>query len=138
PLVGGRGGRPARDQVQQAVEAGMRSVAEIFRSYGVLDTDGRHTNGTDKETNHRYGDAYEHILGALRTDAKLVMEVGVADGSSLLAWREVFPNALCVGMDIHPTPRLSKLDETRDRISFYLGDQCSRIDCEEAARGRQF
>lgn len=129
----------------------MRSIREIFRSHAVLDADGCHVNGTDKESNHRYGDAYERLLTipdvpsdpsglvkleypySIRGDVRLMMEVGVADGSSLLAWREVFPNALCVGLDIHPSERARG-----DRIEFHLGDQRSRDDCERAAAGRQF
>lgn len=117
----------------------MRSIRDIFRSYAVLDESGRHVNGTDKESNHHYGDAYECIisldwgLNEQRKDVKLMMEVGVADGSSLCAWREVFPNALIVGMDIHHSDRAHG-----DRIEFRIGDQTSQQDCENAAAGRMF
>lgn len=134
----------------------MKSIAEIFRSYAVLDAEGRHINGTDKQSNHNYGDAYESlfmkrdesdtlewrkqghiILGpkyiSTRNDVKLMMEVGVADGSCLLAWREIFPNATIVGMDIHHSDKAHG-----DRIEFYLGDQREKSHCERAASGRQF
>lgn len=91
-------------------------------------------NGTDKETNHHYGEAYEKIIGPLRIHAELVMEVGVADGSSLLAWAEVFPYARVVGMDIHPAARAHE----SDRVEFCLGDQRSKEDCDNAVQGRQF
>ncbi len=110
----------------------VKSVKEIFRSYGVLDSDGRHINGTDKETNHHYGDIYESLF-LNRTRVELMMEVGIADGSSLLAWRDIFPNALCVGLDIHHSDKAHG-----DRIEFYLGDQRSQVDCERAAAGRKF
>ena len=110
----------------------MRTIAEIFRSYAVFDGEGRHTNGTDKQSNHNYGDAYESLFHN-REDVKLMMEVGVADGSCLRAWRDVFPNALCVGMDIHHSDRACG-----ERIEFHLGDQRSKADCERAAGGRQF
>lgn len=114
----------------------MRSIRDIFRSYAVLDAQGRHVNGTDKESNHAYGAYYEGILGGgERSEVRLMMEVGVADGSSLLAWAEVFPNALCVGMDIHPA---SYLSTNRDRIEFHIGDQTSLEDCRRVAAGRQF
>lgn len=112
----------------------VRDVAEIFRSYSVLDVHGRHVNGTDKETNHHYGDAYEKLF-PYRDAVQLMMEVGVADGSSLLAWSEVFPNALCVGLDIHPAARLAGDVE---RIEFHLGDATNRRDCERASAFRQF
>lgn len=112
--------------------ANLRPIRSIFRSYAVFDDQGRHTNGTDKQSNHNYGDAYEQLFPH-RASVELMMEVGVADGSCLLAWKDVFPNALCVGLDIHPSDRAHG-----DRIEFHLGDQCSKEDCERAAAGRQF
>ncbi len=116
----------------------MTSIKDIFHSYAEFDSQGRHTNGTDKESNHHYGDAYERIFSerpggifhrSTRGDVKLMMEIGVADGSSLLAWREVFPNALIVGMDIHHSDKAHG-----ERIEFHLGDQRSQEDCELVAR----
>jgi hypothetical protein len=109
----------------------MVSIAEVFRSYGVVQG-GVHVNGTDKETNHHYGDAYERLIPD-RNGVKLMMEVGVADGSSLLAWRDVFPNALCVGFDVHHSDRAHG-----PRVEFHLGDATRQEDCERAAAGRQF
>lgn len=132
----------------------MRSIRDIFRSYAVLDAEGRHIGGTDKESNHHYGDAYEQLFTwqtpkddptglvklqypySWRNDVKLMMEVGVADGSSILAWMEIFPNATCVAMDIHEAHRLRGVDEKR--VEFHLGNQCSKHDCERAAAGRYF
>lgn len=121
----------------------MRSIKEIFRSYAVLDEEGRHINGTDKESNHCYGNAYESLFTypeterryseSSRYDIRLVMEVGVADGSCLLAWKEVFPLALIVGMDIHHSDKAHG-----ERIEFHIGDQRSKEDCERTAAGRQF
>ena len=71
-----------------------------------------------------------------RGDVKLMMEVGVADGSSLLAWSEVFPNARCVGLDVHIADRIA--GGRYNNTEFHLGDQRSREDCERAAAGRQF
>lgn len=105
----------------------VRTVADIFRSYAEI-VNGRHVNGTDKQSNHAYGDAYESFVD--RKSTELVLEVGVADGSSLLAWSEVFPNAHIVGMDIHPASKW--------RGEFHLGDQRSAADCARAVSGRQF
>lgn len=121
----------------------MKSIKDIFRSWAVLDEKGRHVNGSDKESNHHYGDAYESIftfkhelsVPYVRNRVKLMMEVGIADGSSLLAWSEVFPNARCVGLDIHWADKLNTLG---DKIEFHLGDQRKREDCERAAGGRLF
>lgn len=110
----------------------MKSMREIFESHCVRDAQGRHTNGTDKSSNHDYGPAYESLFPD-RLAVKLLMEVGNADGSSLLAWRDIFPDAHCVGLDIHPLSRSAP-----DRFEFHLGDQRSKEDCERAAAGRQF
>ncbi len=114
----------------------MKSVADIFRSYAVFDANGRHINGTDKQSNHNYGDAYEEIIVDVfgsRNSVRLMMEVGVADGSCLLAWRDIFPNATIVGMDIHHSDRAHG-----DRIEFHYGDQGSKEHCERAANSRPF
>jgi hypothetical protein len=116
-------------------EKEVRSITDIFHSYAVFDAQGRHVNGTDKESNHHYGVAYEYLFPD-RKAIKLMMEVGVADGSSLLAWREIFPNAHCVGMDIHPASRL--VMRPLDRIEFHLGDERVQRDCVQVARGRFF
>ena len=110
----------------------MDPIREIFRSHAVFDAQGRHVNGTDKQSNHNYGDAYDALFTD-RGGVNLMMEVGVADGACLRAWREVFPNALIVGMDIHPSAQARG-----DRIQFFIGDQRSQEDCECAAGGRQF
>lgn len=128
---------------------GMKSIKDIFRSYAVLDADGKHINGTDKESNHHYSDAYEAVVERYlspnnameygrscemaRNSVRLVMEVGVADGSCLCAWREIFPNATIVGMDIHHSDKAHG-----ERIEFYLGDQRIKADCDRAVAGRQF
>jgi hypothetical protein len=136
----------------------VKSIKDIFRSYAVLDSQGRHVNGTDKQSNHNYSDAYEWLLEkpdqsagyhnvddsfcssvtankwvSIRDEVKLMMEVGVADGSCLLAWREIFPNATIVGMDIHRSEKAHGY-----RIEFHMGDQCSPWDCKRATAGRLF
>ena len=132
----------------------MKSIRDIFRSYAEFNDDGKHINGTDKESNHHYGDAYEslfvstvlqdfritetqtepvHVLVSTRNSVKLVMEIGIADGSCLRAWREVFPNALIVGMDIHGSDKAHG-----DRIEFNYGDLRNREHCETVAAGRSF
>ncbi len=118
----------------------MKSIADIFRSYAVFNSQGVHINGTDKQSNHLYGDAYESLFHNhfgfgcdSRNCVQLMMEVGVADGSSLLAWRDIFPNATIVGMDIHHSDRAHG-----ERIEFHLGDQRSQKDCERVADKRQF
>lgn len=56
---------------------------------------------TDKISHHRYGDAYDQLFAHFDREAKLrILEVGTQKGGTLLAWKEYFPNALVVGVDI--------------------------------------
>lgn len=110
----------------------MKSFAEIFRSRCVFDDKGRHCGGTDRQSNHNYGDAYEKIFHD-RDAIQLLLEIGIADGSGLLAWRDAFPNAHIVGMDIQPCAC-----ERGPRLEFHVGDQKNKHDCLAAANGRLF
>jgi hypothetical protein len=110
----------------------MKSMAEIFRSHCVFDAEGRHTNGTDRQSNHAYGDAYDAIFPN-RDAVKMLLEIGTADGSGLMAWKEAFTDAHVVGLDIHVCDKA-----LANGIEFHLGDQRSKADCERAAGGRQF
>lgn len=136
--------RMMAEQITKRVGKEVGPMRDIFRRWGVVDSAGRHVNGTDKETNHHYGDAYDDLFRAYDLDlhgwystrdkVQLMMEVGNADGSSLCAWADAFPHAVCVGLDIHPITQ----GNGDHRIEFHLGDQRSREDCERATAGRQF
>ena len=80
---------------------------------------------TDKEGAHFYADAYERHFGHLRSRAITLLEIGVggyADpdlgGESLRMWKEFFPRAQIVGIDIHPKTGIAE-----DRITILQGDQ---------------
>ena len=56
---------------------------------------------TDKINPHGYGDAYDSLLGTFEREDELnILEIGTQKGGSLLAWKEYFPNANVVGIDI--------------------------------------
>ena len=56
---------------------------------------------TDKIWHHRYGKAYDSLFAHFDRKAPLnIMEVGTQKGGTLLAWKEYFPNANVVGVDI--------------------------------------
>lgn len=57
-------------------------------------------HGTDKATAHHYCDFYEKELEGL--NPKRILEIGVKDGASLRMWKEFYPDAQVVGVDINP------------------------------------
>jgi hypothetical protein len=65
-----------------------------------------HQFDTDKDdVNHRfrgrsYLDVYEELLGRLREQELTLLELGVLRGGSLRLWRDYFPRAQVVGVDI--------------------------------------
>lgn len=66
-------------------------------------------HGTDKASNHHnYTPIYERYLGAMRNDPLLILEIGVGGdehpergGQSLKMWRDYFPQAMVVGVDLY-------------------------------------
>ena len=58
--------------------------------------------GTDKGVYHKFATFYGECLEKRKNDIKLVVEMGVAQGKSLAMWREYFPLARVVGLDIEP------------------------------------
>lgn len=67
----------------------VTAVADIIRSYN-----------TDKCRIHSYGPIYNEWLTPIRDRVTAVLELGVLNGESLKAWREVFPEAYIHGVDI--------------------------------------
>ena len=48
----------------------------------------------------KYSNYYSHLLGQIRKSVQNVLEIGVGSGSSLILWREYFPNIKrIVGID---------------------------------------
>lgn len=67
-------------------------ISEILTKYG---------KDTDKIWHHRYGDAYDELFERFDRNDKLnILEVGTQRGATLLAWKEYFPNANVIGVDI--------------------------------------
>jgi hypothetical protein len=81
--------------------------------------------GTDKEGAHGYADAYERHFAHLRSRPIRLLEIGVGGyaepqlgGESLRMWKEFFPLASIVGMDIYDKSSLAE-----ERIAIVQGDQ---------------
>lgn len=82
------------------------------------------THGTDKATYHGYTEIYAKYLEPLRTKPIKLLELGVGGhedpalgGASLRMWREYFPSATIVGLDLEPK------DFTIDGVDIRQGSQ---------------
>ena len=99
----------------------MKTLSEISKKYP-----------TDKDFTHNYYTAvYEQYLSPIKDDVKLVCEVGIGGfweavgwlpGNSLRVWRDYFPNAEILGLDIVKHDNLDDLD----RITIDWLDQSKR------------
>ena len=106
-----RAGPPRGSSADRLSERSLREIALAM--------------GTDKEGAHSYADAYEWHFRHLRHRAITLLEIGVggyrdstSGGESLRMWKEFFPRAQIIGIDIHPKEGLSE-----DRIAILQGDQ---------------
>lgn len=59
-------------------------------------------HGSDKQCGHKYGPFYEYLLDRRRNTCDSVLEIGIDQGFSLRAWREIFGIAQIVGIDNRP------------------------------------
>lgn len=78
--------------------------------------------GTDKSSEfHNYCDKYEKWLPFNRLEPITLLEIGVLDGQSLLTWKEYYPNAKIVGIDINPDCK--KIENVEQNIFVEIGSQ---------------
>jgi hypothetical protein len=68
---------------------------------------------------------YVKVLGPRLQRFSLVVELGVAEGASLLAWARLCPEARCLGIDRNPSPTLTS---TLERLN--LADRVSVLECD--------
>jgi hypothetical protein len=79
-------------------------------------------HGTDKvsATHTNYGrtylDVYELYFEAMREEELVFAEIGVLNGESLRAWRDYFPRARVIGIDINPAAKQCESDRIRVEI----------------------
>lgn len=87
--------------------------------------------GADKtpRIKHHYSDVYWDLFKDKRETVKKVLEIGVAEGASLFAWRDFFPNATIYGAEIDQ----ERVDKLRGlpHIQVYQVDQTSFDDIEK-------
>lgn len=120
-------------------ETVMSFTGELFTKYG-----------SDKNTNHTYGPIYDSFWPTPEERAKVeaVMEIGIASGQSVLAFRDIFPNAQIVGFDKEPChrPEVGSLDAAicsptcprPPRLEIHQGDMRDFDALTRAVNGRKF
>ena len=107
----------------------MKTITEILREYGA-----ERPEGTDKQREHQYGPGYDQLFPeSVRDNVRYVLEIGVAYGRSLLAWRDAFPNATIVGLDADPCVPAPR----GERIEIHQGSQIDRGILASLARGQR-
>ena len=89
----------------------MRSLDKIAKA-----------KGTDKSSElHNYCEKYEKYLPFNRLEPLTFLEIGVLDGESLATWREYYPNATIIGIDINPDCK--KYEDIENRVFVEIGSQ---------------
>ena len=77
---------------------------------------------TDKASDsHGFTEVYERFFSPMRDEPILILEIGIDQGGSLLAWKEYFPKARIFGIDI-----LDRSSMESDRIRTFVADQSKR------------
>ena len=79
----------------------------------------------------------EHIFERFKDEPIALLEIGIANGVSMLLFRDALPKAKIVGLDIAPLP---KIQDSTGRIAMYRGEQqdttlLDRIRSEQAPNG---
>lgn len=78
--------------------------------------------GTDKgSTVHNYTPHYETHFSSRREEKLKLLEIGIQKGYSLRMWKEYFPNAKILGLDIHDCKHVDE-----ERITTVQGSQNDR------------
>ena len=71
---------------------------------------------------HGYIEIYESYFHKLKEDNLIILELGIADGKSLLTWSDYFKNSKIVGIDIHKI-NIEEKNLNRNNIDIYQGSQ---------------
>ena len=84
---------------------------------------------TDK-LEHGYIEIYESYFNQIKDKKLKILEIGIADGKSLLTWSDYFENSQIIGIDIHKIDIVEKkLD--RKNIEIHQGSQSDKEFIEE-------
>jgi len=85
-------------------------ISEILKKY---ETD-KHK---DVKRAHCYGYAYDYLLEPYKDKEIDLVEIGIEYGESLKAWREFFPKANIMGIDIE-----DRVDNKINEVSYVISD----------------
>jgi len=80
---------------------------------------------TDK-LEHGYIKIYENYFEKIRDKNLQILEIGIADGKSLLSWSEYFKNSIIVGIDIHKI-NLKEKGLDKENIKVHQGSQSDEV-----------
>ena len=90
------------------------------------------SKGTDKSSQiHNYCVKYEKWLPFNRLEPITILEIGVLSGESLETWREFYPNAKIVGIDI--TPSCKDYEDSNRNIFIEIGSQDDPVFLKEVS-----
>ena len=112
----------------------LKALSEKY--YPTSETGQHHTKKPDY-----YFEIYNSYFERLRDRPLEILELGVYTGASLLVWREYFPNAKIVGLDLSPAPPGLDAYKADGRISTVQGDQSNSADlqrCLDLTSGGKF
>ena len=124
-----RAQRAAKDEAKRTARREAQAAAERERAAADLSTRSltqlaQHFK-TDKWGRHRYTPHYERHLGHLKKESFTLFEIGIGGyansgegGASLRMWKEYFPQAQILGLDIE-----DKSFVDQERIRSYVGSQ---------------
>jgi hypothetical protein len=93
--------------------------------------------GTDK-VQHNYLVVYDDLFAAQRLQVRRMLEIGVFRGASVLMWRDYFPHAQLVGMDLFFHANIKRLHIVRtgsfydDAVNGKLGKRVSAMRCNHS------
>ena len=85
----------------------LKKIAEVYKS--------------DK-IEHGYIEIYESYFAKLKDKSLTILELGIADGKSLLTWSDYFKNSKIIGIDIHKID-LEEKKLNRNNIEVHQGSQ---------------
>lgn len=77
-----------------------------------------------------YFDVYAAHFDPIREEPLSILELGIYSGASMLIWRDYFPNAKIVGLDIMTSPQRLNPHEAAGGMACIQGDQSNPSDLQ--------